>query len=333
MTEKGIIIDIKEIVMISFEILFKYVLLFIALMIPGYLIGRLRKPDSSGTQMAGFILTDIAMPFLVFSSFLKTDITGLEVGDALCALLLPFVLTAVLYLVTLVAFKNRDGMDRKKIMADRYCSIIPNCGFIGMPLAMAVFGADSNTVVLISIYNVANTFIILTFGGYILSGKSKFSLRKLIFSPVNFAIIFGVAFSLLGVGVKFPMSISYADYLASLTTPLSMTVLGYELSKVGLSQIAKNMSVYSVSFIKLVASPIAAMGMLLVLRNVFGMEVSEPLAIAVFIASGVSTAATAPSIATQHGADSEQAAITTLGTTIICGITLPLLYLFCDFLF
>ena len=302
--------------MVSFEIIFKYVLLFIMLMIPGYLVGKLRRPDPRGTDMTGSILTDIAMPFLVFSSFLKTDIANLRISEVVTAVLLPFVIVGITFLVTLLFFKKRDG-DMRKVLSNRYCAIIPNCGFLGLPLAMAVFGADSKIAVLISLFNVSNTYIILTVGGYILSGKAKVSLKKLLLSPVNFAIVFGVLFSIMNVGSRFPMVISYADYLASLTTPLSMTVLGYELSKLRLSQIVKNTAVYPVSLIKLVICPVTAMAVLLLLKHVFAVNVGFELAAAVFISSAVSTAATSPSLAAKFGADSEQAAVVTLGTTIL----------------
>ena len=319
--------------MVSFGIIFKYVLLFIMLMIPGYLVGKLRRPDPRGIDMTSSILTDIAMPFLVFSSFLKTDITSLRVSEVVISLLLPFAIVGITLLVTLVLFKKREGIDTGKVLANRYCAIIPNCGFLGLPLAMAVFGADSRIAVLISLFNVANTYIILTVGGYILSGETKFSLKKLLLSPVNFAILLGVVFSLMDIGVKFPMVISYADYLASLTTPLSMTVLGYELSKLKLPQIVKNPAMYVASLVKLVICPVTAMAILLLLRTVFAVNIGFELAAAIFISSAVSTAATSPSLAAKFGADSEQAAVVTLGTTILCVITLPLLYIICNFLF
>jgi len=319
--------------MVSFDIIFKYVLLFIMLMIPGYLVGKFRRPDPRGTEMTSSILTDIAMPFLVFSSFLKTNITSLRASEVVVSVLLPFAIVGITLLVTFIFFKKKDDIDAGKVLANRYSAIIPNCGFLGLPLAMAVFGADSKIAVLISLFNVSNTYIILTVGGYILSGKTKISIKRLLLSPVNFAIVFGVIFSLLDIGVRFPMVVSYADYLASLTTPLSMTVLGYELSKLKPSQIVKNTAVYPASFIKLVVCPVTAMAILFILKNAFSVNIEFELAAAIFISSAVSTAATSPSLAAKHGADSEQAAVVTLGTTILCVITLPLLYLLCDFLF
>ena len=82
--------------MVSFGIIFKYVLLFIMLMIPGYLVGKLRRPDPRGIDMTSSILTDIAMPFLVFSSFLKTDITRYWIRFCIFPTLYPPSLTEVL---------------------------------------------------------------------------------------------------------------------------------------------------------------------------------------------------------------------------------------------
>ena len=58
-----------------------------------------------------------------------------------------------------------------------------------------------------------------------------------------------------------------------------------------------------------------------------GLSVSQSLRTAVFLATAVSTALSAPSMAAKYGQDAKYAATVTMGTTFLCVITMPLLYM------
>jgi predicted permease len=116
----------------------------------------------------------------------------------------------------------------------------------------------------------------------------------------------------------------YTELLAALTTPLAMLVLGAQLSALRIREIFSTVSLYRASLLRLLCAPILTVVILCLLRQI-GLEISVPLASAMFLSTAVSTAATAPAMAGSCGADGAHAAKLTLGTTMFCALTLPLM--------
>ena len=215
-----------------------------------------------------------------------------------------------------------------------FCAVFPNCGFLGIPLAAAMWPDKPEIVLYISVFNVVSTFLLLTLGVYILSGdKRNIKIGKTLISPIFFAIVLGVAASLLKVAACVPAIQTYSLTLAQLTTPLAMITLGYELSKMNLLKMWANAGVYITSFVKLIVSPTIAITVLALMKYAFMIDISSSVACAMLVATAVSTAASAPSMAKKYGADSEYAATLTLANTLICVITLPLLYMLFGLIF
>lgn len=311
--------------MVHFGVLLGNIILFGALAIPGFLLGKLGKVTDGALASMTNILTDVAMPALVFSKLIMTDISSLGVSEVACCVMFPVGITCALYLLTAVLFRGGTGDGR--VGASRFCAIFSNCGFLGIPLASAMFPEEPQVVAYVSLFNVFSTLMLLTLGVYMYSGDRRdICVRRAIFKPITVAVVLGIVCSLLGVGNMLPAVGTYADYLAALTTPLAMIVLGVELSKLSFREIFGSAGMYAVSAVKLILSPLLAMGGLLLLRAV-GVEIGAELAAAILISTGVSTAASAPAMAERYGADSRYAAVLTLGTTMLCMLSLPLISL------
>lgn len=306
------------------------VLLFAALLIPGYILGKARAITDVAVLSFSNILMYVAMPFLVFSKLLEIDLSSIVLAEILMSALLPIVLELILLVFCRIVFKKREP--RKRSAA--FCSIFPNCGFLGIPLAAALWPDKPEIVLYISVFNVVSTFLLLTLGVYILSGdKKEISLKKTLISPIFFAIVLGVAGSLLNINEHWGSVSTYAVTLAQLTTPLAMISLGYELSKLNMLKMWANAGVYLTSLIKLILSPLITVGFLALLKYVFRLEIGISIASAMLVATAVSTAASAPSMAKKYDADAEYTAILTLANTLLCIVTLPLMYMLLDVLF
>ena len=65
----------------------------------------------------------------------------------------------------------------------------------------------------------------------------------------------------------------------------------------------------------------------------YNVYINGELASAMLLSAGISTAASAPALAQKNGADVPYTAVFTLGSTLLCMITLPLLWLLFEFLF
>jgi len=305
--------------------LFINVALFAALVIPGFVLGKLGRIHDGAQTTISNLLTDVAMPFLVLVKLLQTDFSALRVTNIIVCIVLPVVLVLAMYGLSLLVFPAKG--ERSRYAASRFCSIFSNCGFLGIPLAEALFPDDPSIVVYVALFNVFHTFMLLTLGIVILSGDRKnMNFRKTFVSPASFAIVLGVVLSLLNVPAHFPYVISYAAPLSQLTTPLSMVSLGFMLSKLKVGKMVKDKDLYVASALKLLVMPMLTLGVLLLLR-LCGLSISLELSTGLFVATAVSTAASAPAMASGYGLDGEHAAALTLGSTILCVLTFPLVYM------
>ena len=85
----------------------------------------------------------------------------------------------------------------------RFCSVFANNGFLGIPLAMAVFGADSGAFMVLILINIVTNVLLYTLGIYLVSGdKSAISLKKAFLNPVLIAFIIGAVANLVNVKVS-----------------------------------------------------------------------------------------------------------------------------------
>ena len=300
-------------------------------MIPGFLLGRLGRVSEKTVEGITAILTDVAMPCLVFVKLLETDPTLIGWFDLAVCAVFPVVLEILLFFICLPLFKLKGDGEAE---VSRFCAIFSNCGFLGIPLAASRFPEEPRAVVLVSVFNVLSTFMLLTLGVYILSGDRKhISVRRAIFKPITAAILLGGVALAFGLNEKLPFLGEYTGYLADLTTPLSMTVLGVLFAKACPKKLFARPSLYLASAVKLIASPLISLLILAALKFLLRLEISASLAAAIFISSGVSTAATAPAMAQTYQRDAQHATAITILTTLLCMFTLPLLSLLFGLLF
>lgn len=309
----------------SFGNLFANVLMFALLMIPGYAMGKCRRMDGGAVQSFGNLLSHVAMPALVFFKLLETELSSVSVTGLVCSSLMPVAVVGVGSLLAVPIFRWQCAPERNPV--SRFCAVYSNCGFLGIPLASAMFPHHPEITVYVSLFNVVNTFLLLSFGARTLSGRrGRLSVWRVLLRPVTVCMVLGTVLSCLGVGRRLPMLVTYASTLAQLTTPLSMTVLGYQLSGLHIGRLIKLPAVYLTAAVKLLLSPILALGILALCSLIPVVSVEPELAAGMCIATAVSTAASAPALVAQYGLDGEYAAALTLGNTLLCVITLPLVY-------
>jgi len=308
-----------------FFTLLKYVLLFTALMVPGVIMGKTKRIDDEAKLSLTNILTDIAMPFLVFAKLLVTDVSGLKVPYIIASVMAPFFTAWLIFAVSCLVFRKKPGDIRYQ--ADRFCAIFPNCGFIGLPLASAIYPNNPEVVLYVSLFNITSTYLLLSLGIYTLSeSTADIKPKKLLTNSVLIAVIFGLGGAVLSSKVgydKISVVGDYANTLAQLATPLSMLVLGYNLSRLSIKQMVTDLGVYSVAILRLIASPFIMIGLLLILR--LFIPVDNTFAMALLLCTAVSTAGSSPAIAGRYGKDSEHAAVVTIGNTLLSVATIPVI--------
>ena len=177
-------------------IMLKNVIVFVALAIPGYLLiktKKLKKEHSAGLSAA---LMFVGMPFLIFNSMMNNITFSRElIGIMIVVLALSIVFYFAMFFASAPLTRMERNEKTKGMM--RFSAVFANNGFLGIPLAMAVFGADSGAFMVLILINIVTNVLLYTLGIYLVSGdKSAISLKKAFLNPVLIAFVIGVVANL-----------------------------------------------------------------------------------------------------------------------------------------
>ncbi|MBQ4121781.1 MAG: hypothetical protein IJD35_07195, partial [Clostridia bacterium] len=266
----------------------------------------------------------LEMPFMILTSTLKVEFTKDFAAEMGLLFLFGVVFTFLMLFAT--AFLCRGVKDDKKNGMMRFAMIFPNNGFLGIPLATAVFlNTRPAVVTFLVVLNIMNNLMLFSLGITMVSGdKSAIRLKKLLLNPVLIAFVAGVILNISGLAGKVPAVGEYSNYFSSIVTALSMVVLGIKLADVPFAKLFLNGSMYYVSFVRLIAFPALSVAIMFLLRTF--LPVSDEMILGTFIAFVMPTAGLASTFADQYGGDTEGAVAYTLGSTILSVGVIPLLY-------
>lgn len=306
-------------------IMLKNVIVFVALAIPGYLLikTKLLKKEQSGAL--SMLLMYVGMPFLIFSSTINNITINTELLATIGIVLgIGVVYTFALFFVSKPLTKMEREQKTQGMM--RFSSVFSNNGFLGIPLAMAVFGAGSMALMVVIILNIVTNVLMYTLGIYLISGDRKaISLKKAFLNPVLIAFVIGIIANLLDVKGYVPEVATYSTHFSNLVTPISMTILGMKMGGVKFLELFKSWKTYYVSALKLVVFPMIIVAIVFVLNQVTAI-ITPDMVLGVLIAFAMPTAGLASTFSDNFGGDTENAVAFTLGTTVLSIVTIPLLY-------
>ncbi len=316
----------------AFLPMLKNVLVFIALAVPGYILVKTRVLKQEQSGVLSKLLMYVGMPFLILSGTIGVELTGETALNLVYALLIATGLTFVFFFISILLVikeKNRgdDQLWNKKVDGmERFCSIFSNNGFLGLPLAIAVFGGESSIFAYVVVFNIVTNTLMYTIGVYLVSGDKKtIDVKSIFLNPVLIAFILGLILNLVGVKKYIPEIVTFSDHFKNIVTPLSMTILGMKMGGIKFKEMLGCWKTYYVSFKKLILVPVISVALVIALNKLFGLD--ENMIMATFISFAMPTAALAPVFADRYGGDVKGATIYTLGNTVLSLVTIPLLYL------
>lgn len=307
----------------ALETMLRNVIVFVLLAVPGVVLVKTKILKSAQSDALSKVLLYIGMPFLILNSTLNISFNG----ELLKVVLLSAAIGVGYTFLWIFLSKSVTAMEKNEKTRGvmRFCSIFTNNGFLGIPLATAVFPHKPLVLTCVIIINIITNAVMYTVGVFMISGdKSSVSMKKAIFNPVLIAFVIGLICNALGVKKHLPEISTYAGYLGGVVTPLSMLILGMKLGGVKILPMFTSWKTYYVSGLKLVIVPVIAVALAFVFKNM--LSFGEDLILGVFVAFGMPTAALATTFSDCYGGDVENAVSFTLGTTILSIPVIPLLY-------
>ena len=160
-------------------------------------------------------LLQVAWPCMILVTTQKSC-AGESVSSFLLVMLVTTAVLSVMCLVIRALARHLSAAVPEPVLA--VLAVLPNAGFVGMPIIQAVYG-NAGTLYLAAFLAGFN-LVTWTIGVFLFSGVSVASLRKLI-NPGFLSAIIGTLLFLLRVSLPAPL-LSTVTQLGSLTTPLSM---------------------------------------------------------------------------------------------------------------
>ena len=139
----------------------KNVLVFVALAIPGFLLVKTKMLSHEQSGALSKILMYVGMPFMIINSTIhKVDFSNSSLWAMMgIAAAVGVGFTLAMFFVSKPATVMEREEKTRGMM--RFCAVFSNNGFIGLPLAAAVFGDGTPVVNVVIIINIITNIYIV----------------------------------------------------------------------------------------------------------------------------------------------------------------------------
>jgi malate permease and related proteins len=282
----------------------------------GFIGQKLLKLDIKSISTMSLYLM---LPFLTFDTFYSN-----QLNVEYFYMFLFTCLLALIMMTLTVLFGFFIKSDKTQMSAMLLGTIFPNSGNYGAPVAMFAFGAIGFQYAVI--FMVIHAFLMNTIGIFIASYGSekttsiKDSFMRVIKMPVLYGFLFGVLFQLLR--IELPSTIQDGiSLVGSASIPTVMLILGMQLAEIK-PQKFELKYVNTVTIFRMLISPLLAV----VLVNF--MPVNDMIKNVYILLAAMPVAANTTLLAVQFNVKPDLTSFTTLVTTLLSLVTIPLTLLF-----
>lgn len=239
-------------------------LILFSLMAAGYLLRKIRWMDEVAASRLSFLVVNVFNPFLVISSVSQQTLSS--TGTVFWENLFLIFLFYLVLLIAGIVFVFAVRADSSEAAVYRMLTLLPNCGFMGIPVVASLLGTEY--VIYVAVYMLAYNIILYTYGIQLVR-KSKKNAADEVFQKsslsetlrsifLNFGVVSSLAALLLFfLGIPVPDGIqAFCDYMGSPCVPLSMMLIGSSVAGADLPSLLKGWRVYAFVLVKLLLIPI-----------------------------------------------------------------------------
>ena len=279
----------------------------------GYGANRLGYLGGETDQKLSKLILNITMPAMIVAAVITGEelpeisviLSILEVGVVFYVLEFAFVLTVP---------KLLPGTAGQKGVY-RYTLAFPNVGFIGYPVAVALYG--DGALFYAAILALPFNLLSYSLGPLMLAGAGRFRWRQLL-SPCIVASVLGLVLALTRLRPP-AMEWEMLDFVGSITVPLSLLVVGSLLAHMSPGKVLRSPKLWVLSVLRLLVMPAL---LCLVLR---GMHI-EAMVLGIAVSQmGMPVAVNGTLLSMEYGGDTEAMAQVTFLTTLGAIVTIPVL--------
>ncbi len=287
----------------------------------GFLLCRFNVIPNNASTLLSKLENNIFIPALVLSTFMG-NFTVKKLSTAwqfvLCGLIV--ILITIPIAIFFARVSSKDSYIRKIYT---YGLSFSNFGFMGNAVVKALF---PDVFMEYLIFVLPFWFFIYIWGVpslLISSGDGKKTFKeklKNLVNPMFISMFVGMAIGLLD--LKIPSFINSAvDTLGDCMSPIAMLLTGITIAQIDLAKTFKNLSVYLVSVIRLVAIPLAAVAVLAFLPLSYELALCAVCSLAMPL--GLNTIV----VPSAYGKDTSIAAGMALISHLLSCLTIPLVFM------
>ena len=279
----------------------------------GYGANRLGYLGGETDQKLSKLILNITMPAMIVAAVITGEelpeisviLSILEVGVVFYVLEFAFVLTVP---------KLLPGTAGQKGVY-RYTLAFPNVGFIGYPVAVALYG--DGALFYAAILALPFNLLSYSLGPLMLAGAGRFRWRQLL-SPCIVASVLGLVLAL--TRLRPPAMVGeMLDFVGSITVPLSLLVVGSLLAHMSPGKVLRSPKLWVLSVLRLLVMPAI---LCLVLR---GMRI-EAMVLGIAVSQmGMPVAVNGTLLSMEYGGDTASMAQITFLTTLGSILTIPMI--------
>jgi predicted permease len=303
----------------SFVAIFEQILILFLILMAGFAARNWRIIDDTVTKGLSSLLLKLAVPALIIDSLQRSFSRELlwESGQILVISLCVYAGSILFALLV----GRLPGTKEEDLGVVRFATVFSNVGFMGYPVVLAVLGQES--LFHAAVFNLPFNFLSFTVGILLITGGSsqKHNLNWRVFlNPALVAVAVGFLLFLFSINLPHALGETIRQ-VGSLTTPLSMIVVGSTLYGMQWRDVFGNWVIYLVSAVRLILAPLVVWGIL-------GRFVHNPLLVSVpVLLIAMPVAVNSVLFAEEYDANSKLASQVVFLSTLLSILTIPLIVL------
>lgn len=310
--------------MMDLSVLFSNLIGLFLLIGVGFFAVRTGILPAEASKPMTALLMKITVPATIVSSMLRPlDMGFLKMGASMLLVglvILPLFSAASLGLSRL--FRVSDG--RRGMWC--FCATFCNSGFMGFPVALALFGEEG--LALTVILSIPFNLMMYSIGAKMVcmdlprdGSAQAISWGKVIFSVINLSLVVGLFFYF--TQIQLPQAVrGPLDYLAGVTTPLSMMITGMNLSQGKAGDIFRDRDILTAAGTRLLILPVLAWALMRLVPGLSSLVLGAAL-----LNFSMPSPAAAALLGEQYGGDTQTAVRAVFVSSLLCIVTIPLVSL------
>ncbi len=278
----------------------------------GFVLGKAKIIGDKFSRDASQLVMYVVSPCMMVVAFQRSfEKEGFH--NFCMALLLGLLIHATgIAMAQLFLRKKTDKED-----ALRFSVVHSNCGFMGYPLQTALLGTIG--VFYGSAFCTVFTLCSWTYGlAQMSGGKQKISAKTLLLNPGVLSVVVAMALYLGSVSLP-ELILTPVTYLSQLNTPLPMIIVGYQLSQANLLSALRGWDTWLAIVLRLIVTPLIALGLCLVLRA------DHAVSVAVVAAASAPCAALLSIFSARYERDTALASSLVAAETLLSALTMPVM--------